>query len=288
MVVNKKALPYLPSGADLNHLTYDQLIAWGQDIQTATGQKRVGLPAELNGPRGGLVHRLLEGYLYPSFTGTTLAGFRSREAVQMWQTLRRLWSVTNAWSRTYTNMQEPLLNGEVWIAWDHQARLHGPLQQDPSQFIAVPAPSGPRGLGYMTVLVGLAIPKGAQNVAGAEALIDWLTRPVQQAAASTSLSFFPVVAPLGLATPQAEEYAVDAMYRASRNGIETSPPTGLGSETDAFTEVYQDAFSRIVVQDQDIRTVLNDDASRLQHIVDGAGAKCWLPDPPSSGPCQIL
>jgi multiple sugar transport system substrate-binding protein len=288
MVVNKKALPYLPSGADLNHLTYDQLIAWGQDIETATGQKRIGLPAELNGPRGGLVYRLLEGYLYPSFTGTTLAGFRSPEAVQMWQTLRRLWSVTNPWSTTYTNMQEPLLNGEVWIAWDHQARLDSPLQQDPSQFIAVPAPSGPRGLGYMTVMVGLAIPKGAQNMAGAEALIDWLTLPVQQAAASTSLSFFPVVAPLGLAAPQAEEYAVDAMYRASRNGIEASPPTGLGSETDAFTEVYQDAFSRIVVQDQDIRAVLNDDASRLQHIIDGAGAKCWLPDPPSSGPCQIL
>jgi multiple sugar transport system substrate-binding protein len=287
MVVNRKALQYLPRGAKVNHLTYDQLITWGQSIEKATGKKRIGLPADLNGPRGGLVYRFLQGYAYPSFTGTTLTGFKSPEAVQMWQTLQRLWSVTNAWSTTYKSMQEPLQNGEIWIAWDHQARLQGALQQDPSQFIAVPAPSGPKGLGYMTVVVGLAIPKGAPHQAGAEALIDWLTRPRQQAVASTGLSFFPVVQRVGLAGPQEEEHGVESMYRASMDGIETRPPAGLGSETDKFTEVYQDTFSRIVLQDQDIPTVLNDEAPLLQRLVNDAGAHCWQPDPPGSGPCQI-
>src|SRR5207302_1610881 len=161
-----------------------------------------------------------------------------------WETLRRLWAVTNPESTTYDAMQDPLTTGEVWIAWDHQARLKEALN-DPADFVAVPAPSGPRGLGYMTVLVGLAIPKDAKNQAGAERLIDWLTRPSQQAAASASLGFFPVVQGVRGAGSQAAETRVDDIYRSSARGIDTGPPTGLGSETDAFTHVYQDTFTRI-------------------------------------------
>jgi multiple sugar transport system substrate-binding protein len=286
MVVNRKALQYLPRTADVNHLTYDQLIAWGQSIETATGRARIGLPALLGGPRGGLIYRFLQGYAYPSFTATTLTGFRSPGAVKMWQTLRRLWAVTSPESTTYNEMQDPLETGEVWIAWDHQARLRGALN-DPTDFVALPAPSGPEGLGYMTVLVGLAIPQRAKNQAGAERLIDWLTRPNQQAAASASLGFFPVVQGAGVAGSQAAETRVDGLYRANLRGIQTGPPTGLGSQTDAFTEIYQDTFSRIVLDNQDIGTVLNDETPLLQRVVDDAGAACWPPDRPSSGPCQI-
>jgi multiple sugar transport system substrate-binding protein len=286
LVVNKKALPYLPAGADVNHLTYDQLIAWGQSIEAATGQKLIGLPADLNGPRGGLVHRFLQGYAYPSFTGATLTDFRSPEAVQMWQTLRRLWSVTNPLSTTYTNVQDPLTTGEIWIGWDHQARL-GTVLADDQHYLAVPAPIGPRGLGYMSAVVGLAIPKDAPNPRGAEALIDWLTRPAQQAAASASLSFSPVVQGVRLSGAPAAESRVASIYQSERAGVESVAPAGLGAGTDDFTSVYQDTFARIVLHGEDIATVLNDEAGRLQQLIDGVRAPCWSPDPPSRGPCQI-
>jgi multiple sugar transport system substrate-binding protein len=120
--------------------------------------------------------------------------------------------------------------------------------------VAVPAPSGPKALGYMTVLVGLAVPKRAKHQAGAERLIDWLTRPTQQAVASSSLGFFPVVHGVAVAGSQAAETRVDDLYRASTKGVESGPPTGLGSKTVAFTEIYQDTFSRIVLDNQDIGT----------------------------------
>src|SRR5439155_6527856 len=129
---------------------------------------------------------------------------RSPEAVQMWQTMRRLWAVTSPWSTTYVSMRDPLRTGEVWIAWDHQARLKDALA-DPAHFLAVPAPSGPAGTGYLSVTVGLAIPKGARNADGARALIDWLTRPHQQATASATLGFFPVVQRIGLPPVTAAE-----------------------------------------------------------------------------------
>jgi multiple sugar transport system substrate-binding protein len=292
MVVNREALTYLPPGVSADRLTYDQLIDWGRNIRAKTGQNKIGLPADVyDGVRGGLVSRFLEGYAYPSFTGTTLTGFRSPDAVRMWQTLKRLWDVTNPNSSSYTSMAGPLLRGDVWIAWDHQARLKDALA-DTTRFEAVPAPSGPRGLGYMSVVVGLAIPRAAPNRAGAEALIDYLTSSSQQAAASTSLSFFPVVQDVrltGSAVPAylSAEAGVAAAYEASKRAVVAVLPVGLGAQSDQFTLAYQDTFARIILRGEDIQTVLNDEASTLQTLLDAADAGCWPPDAPSVGPCQI-
>ena len=285
MVINKKALQYLPKGFDVNNLTYDQLIDWGQAIENATGKRMIGLPAERS-TKGGLLQRFLQGYLYPSYTGKVLTSFKSAEAVQMWRMLQRLWKVTNLSSMSYQYMQAPLLRGDVWIAWDHQARLEAALHS--AQFEAIPAPSGPMGRGYMTTVVGLAIPKGASNQAGAEDLIDWLTRSEQQAEASASLSFFPAIHTSGLAAPQADELRVDDMYQASPRPIQTHPPVGLGAEADKFTLAYQDTFRRIVLGNEDIPTVLDDEAGQLQGLLDAASAPCWVPDPSSGGAtCRV-
>ncbi len=65
-------------------------------------------------------------------------------------------------------MQEPLLGEEVWVAWDHVARLINAVKDRPDDFVMFPAPAGPKGRGYMPVIAGLAIPKGAANREGAE------------------------------------------------------------------------------------------------------------------------
>src|SRR6516165_4834119 len=48
MVANKEALPYLPSGSDINSLSYDQLASWASAVQDKTGKRLLGFPA---GPR---------------------------------------------------------------------------------------------------------------------------------------------------------------------------------------------------------------------------------------------
>ncbi len=291
MAVNRKALPYLPKGADVNNLTYDQVITWGQNIQKATGERTFGLPAA-PGTQASLLHRFLQGYAYPSYTGTEVTGFKSAEAVQMWQMLRRLWAVTNPQSTTYSQLQDPLLSNDVWFGWDHQARLQNALQQDPSQFMTVPAPRGPKGLGYMSVVVGLAIPKTAPNKAGAEALIDYLTRASTQIAAGAAIGFFPVVQGVKLTGSAVPSYlnaeaGVAARYASSKNAVVALLPVGLGNKSDQFTLVYQDTFTRIILRSEDIQTVLNDEASKLQALLTAANAACWPPDPASQGPCQI-
>jgi multiple sugar transport system substrate-binding protein len=189
MVANKAALAYLPHGADINALSYEQLAAWADTIQKKTGKPLLGFPA---GPQG-LMHRFFEGFLYPSYTGGVLVPFRSEAAAAMWTQFASLWKSVNPASTSYTFMQQPLLSGDIWIAFDHVARLLGALRRKPDEFMAFPVPAGPKGRGYVPALVGLAVPKGAPDVSDARALIDYLTKPETQIVTARSTGFFPVM-----------------------------------------------------------------------------------------------
>src|SRR3989475_1477561 len=151
LVANKKALPYLPSGADVNALTYKQLIEWAKNIFDKTGQRRYGFPLGAS-TTPGLIHRLIQGYFYPSYTGGLVTTFKSADAVTMWNDLKELWKYSNPQSTTYANLQEPMQAEEVWLGLDHAARLIEVLKAKPDDFIAFPAPAGPKGRYYMSVV----------------------------------------------------------------------------------------------------------------------------------------
>jgi ABC-type glycerol-3-phosphate transport system substrate-binding protein len=80
------------------------------------------------------------------------------------------------------------------VAWDHQARLIEALRASADDFVAFPAPTGPKGLGFMPVVTGLAIPKTAPDAEGAKDLIRYLTDPKQTATVARELGFFPATA----------------------------------------------------------------------------------------------
>jgi multiple sugar transport system substrate-binding protein len=279
------ALEYLPDGADINTLTWEQFGGWCQNILTETGSPGCGLP------HAGLFHRFLQGYMWPSFTGGMVTDFQSDEAVEMMVWLRdTLWPTINPGSINYEFMQEPLLSGEVILAFDHTARLLDAFNTEPDNFVAFPAPSGPAGLGFMPVVVGLGIPADAPNPARAEELVEFLTRPDIQAEVLKELGFFPVVGgvdfsdlPEGIAI---EAAAVTAQANAP-NALPALLPVGLGDRGGEINQIYRDAFDRIVLNGEDVNTVLSGEAANLQTLMEATGAPCWAPDPPSDGPCQV-
>ncbi len=280
MVAHRRALAKLPPGATLDRLSYDELIAWGERLKADTGAPRIGFPAGSNG----LIHRFLQGFLYPSYTGTMVRGFRSRAAHRMWQEARRLWQVVNPRSTSMNTMYEALRTGEVWVAWDHVARLLPALRQQPESLVAFPAPAGPTGRGFMLVLAGLAIPAQTPDPVGSRDLIGYLTRPAVQRTVLTEIGFFPVVTlepdgALGSALSMLRA-AVDRQESAE-DAIPAILPPGLGAGGEGFNLSYRLAFSRIVLRGRPIAPTLDRFAGRLQSILDAAGAPCWPPDRPS-------
>jgi len=213
MVANRKALAYLPAGTDINALSYDELATWASTLQQKTGKRLLGFPA---GPQG-LMHRFFEGFLYPSYTGGIVVPFRSEAAEVMWAQFASLWKSVNPNSTSYNFMGQPLLSGDVWIGFDHIARVLDALRQKPNEFVAFPAPAGPKGRGYMPLLVGLAVVKGAPDMAKATALIDYLTQPKTQITLARAVGFFPVVnAKLPPDLDPGLRMGADAMLRCSR------------------------------------------------------------------------
>jgi multiple sugar transport system substrate-binding protein len=284
MAANTEALQYLPEGADLNALTWDQLAEWAQNMQDATGEPKLGLPV------AGLFHRFLEGYLFPSFTGGMVTGFRSPEAVAMFEYMNALWPYVHPQSISYEFMQEPLLSGEVWVAFDHTARLKGAFDERPDDFVAFPAPIGPAGRGFMPVIAGLAVPYTSPNPDAAEEFIRYMLTPETQSAVLSELGFFPVISgvdttnlPAGVAI---EMEAVTAQA-TSADSIASLLPVGLGDRGGEFNEIYRNAFTRIVINGEDIQTVLDEEGTNLQNLLNDTGAACWPPDAPSEGPCQL-
>lgn len=286
VAANKKALDYLPAGADPEALTWEQYRDWAKNIFEATGEKKVGFPA---GEKG-LMHRFLEGYIYPSYTGGMVSGFRSTEAVAMWQLMKDMWQYVHPQSVAYEFMQEPLLAEEVWVAFDHTARLINAFKDRPDDFLALPSPSGPKGLGFMPVIAGLAIPKTAPNKAGAEALIEYLTQPEVQITTLREIGFFPVVQtdfPGFVSVGIRMEGDAVSKQAGAPNALPALLPVGLGGRSGEINKIYRDAFTRIVINGEDIQTVVQAEGANLQTLLNETGAPCWPPDPASTGPCQV-
>jgi multiple sugar transport system substrate-binding protein len=103
-------------------------------------------------------------------------------------------------------------------------------------------------------------------------------------------NFFPVVdVDLPGDLPPAVQAAGDAIAKMS-GSPDANPgllPAGLGSKGGDFNRIFVDSFERIVLANQDIRTVLNDQKPKLQAIMNETGAPCWAPDAPSKGACPV-
>ncbi|GLZ02319.1 ABC transporter substrate-binding protein [Actinoplanes sp. NBRC 103695] len=283
LAVNKKALEWLPSGADVQKLTYDQLLAWATAGKAGNGGKPIlGIPAGVKG----LYHRFFQGFLLPSFTGGQITTFRSAEAVTAWEYMKELWAQTARASTNYDNLQEPLQRGEVMVGFDHVARLVGAT----GDFIMVPAPTGPKGLGYMLVLAGLGIPKGAPDPDKAKQVITALTTPDVQLEVLKQNAFFPVTnakVPADLPGAVGQASSAIGKQRQAPKGILSLPPVGLGARDGEVGQIFKNCFKEICLDGKPVEQVLDAQAGELNKILAELKIPCWQPDP-AGAECKAL
>ena len=276
MVINKKAFDYLPIGLTKDDVingtenwTYDALIEWAKKLMKETKTPQLGFPM---GP-GGLWHRFLHGYIYPSYTGFQAAKFDSIEARSMWRVLKELFKYVHPASTTWDSMDQPLLRDEVMIAWDHTARLKQAIMERPNDFIVTPVPRGNKGRGYILVLAGLSIPEGSKNVEEIVKTIEFLTSPQTQVAILQNIGFFPVIKEAETAIPEGalRIIAQGVIKQSSTPDSIVSAIPGLGSKGGEFVETYRNAFTRIVLYGEPTDEVLPPLAKKLKNIFSEAG-----------------
>lgn len=277
MVANREALKYLPAGASLDNLTYAQLEEWARAMYAATGQRKLGFPAGVQG----LMYRFLEGYLTPSYVAGLSDAFSGSPAVEMWQYLRSLWQYVTPSSVIFSRMDQALLDGHVWVAWDHSARLIDVFRSKPHEFVAFPAPVGPRGRGYLRILAGLGLPKGPTSAAS-RALISYLTSPRVQALILNDLGFLPVVSlPSTGGIPPALKIFSDVAFRQmdAANAVPGQQPSLTGSESNRLNLIFLTAFSRIVLDGEPIPKVIALERPKLEGVLAGQTTRTSAREP---------
>ncbi|WP_048151346.1 ABC transporter substrate-binding protein [Palaeococcus ferrophilus] len=276
MVVNKEAFNYLPDGLTKDDVmkgtekwTYDALLEWAKKLKEAKGQPELGFPA---GPKG-LFVRFLHGYIYPSYTGYQAKEFDSADAVQMWNYMKELWPYVHPSSTTWDAMADPLLKGEVLIAWDHTARIKNAIETKPDQFVVVPVPRGPKGRGFIVVLAGLAIPKNAPHPDQAWKLIDYLTKPETQVKVLEKVGFFPTVQEASGALPEGplKILAEGVAAQSSTSDAIVAMIPNLGDKGGQFKEYYKQAFERIVLNGEDPAKVTSEIKPQLVGLFQEVG-----------------
>jgi multiple sugar transport system substrate-binding protein len=236
------------------------------------------------------MHRFFQGYLYPSYTGGVVRTFKSSEAAQMWADFKAIWEHASPRSTSYAFMQEPLLAEEVWIAFDHTARVLEAFRQRPDDFVAFPAPAGPAGRGFMPVVAGLAIPKGAPQPDAAAQLIGYLTSPEVQIETLKAVGFYPVIeVDLPADLEPGIKIAADAIdaQTSAKDAIPSLLPVGLGEKGGELNKIYLDTSQLIVLRGRDIEETLAEQGEKLAQLMRETGAACWAPDQPSEGPCPV-
>jgi multiple sugar transport system substrate-binding protein len=287
VAVNKKALQWLPPGVDVHNLDYAGFLRWMQAARDANKAPVFGFPA---GPKG-LHHRFYQGFLLPSFTGGQVTTFRSDDAVTAWEYMRDLWAATVPASTNYEFMQEPLARGEVLVAWDHVARLVGATADKPDDWLMVPAPRGPKGLGYMLIVAGIGLPRGGPDRERAEQAIRGIAGAGMQIETLRENAFFPVIqielptdVPGGIAL---EAAAVRAQQRAP-DALLALPPVGVGAKDGEVSQVFKNCFQQICLEGRPARQVVDAQASTLSAILAGLKVPCWAPDPVGTGRvCEV-
>jgi len=276
MVVNKKAFEHLPLGLTVEDVTgasekwtYYALLNWSKNLNDAFKGPRLGFPMA---PKG-LWHRFLHGYICPAFTGYQAVAFDSLRAVKLWEYLRELRGYMHPASSTWVGMAEPLLKEEVLIAWDHTARVKSAIVEKPEDFAIVPVPSGPKGRGYITVAVGLAIPVGAPEKDDAIKFIEYLTRPDVQVTVLENVGFFPTVKEAEGAIP-AGPLKVLATGVLTQSGAPDSVMVmipSLGAKGGEFTAAYRNVFTKIVLEGADIETTITEGADKIRALFKEVG-----------------
>ncbi len=209
-----------------------------------------------------------------------MKNFNSPEAVQMWEYLKELWKYVHPSSTTWDAMADPLLREEVWIAWDHTARIKDAIVQKPDQFVVVPVPKGPKGRAFILVVAGLAIPKEAPNADEAWKLIEYLTRPEVQVKVLEKVGFFPTVKEATGAIPSGPLKIMSegvATQLGAPDALVAMIPS-LGPKGGDFKQIYLTAFEQIVLNGQDPAAVLPGLAQQLMNLFQEVGASLPPPD----------
>jgi multiple sugar transport system substrate-binding protein len=259
LAANKKALPYLPEGADVQDITWEQVVEWSIAMAEGEGE---GKHAVTGVPQKALIYQY--GGVILSYGGT-FPTINSPEALQAWELLVKMQNAYTPTVMTYDNPIEPMKRGEAWLTIAHNANVGDIYNSNPAQFVIAPAPKGPAGIGSVAGTSGFAIVKGAPNKEMAVKLIEYMSRPdIQLKIAKGAGGFIPPVdEAIALLGDTVLDEVIEKALHVMNNGVLSFIPPIYGTTWGSVKLVYDEAFKELVMDKGAVDKAYLDKAQEL-------------------------
>lgn len=173
MIANKKALPYLEElGYDINKLTWEQLVAWCNNIKEKTGKPRYVFPA-LAGKFAAYEFNAIQ----LAYGAAYVPVFNTPEAKSAFDIIASMKDAILPSSPTIDFPTVPLASEDAWISVFHQGYAYTSYNQAPDKFVVAPVPMGKDGYrGTIQGGHGIGIVAGSPNKEAARKFVEFLLR----------------------------------------------------------------------------------------------------------------
>lgn len=243
VIANNKALEYLPTGVDINAITWEQYKDWAIAIAVGEGTPKTAMPAlaikSMVYQMGGI------GLSY----GAGFAEINSEAMVSAWNLVGEMLAADAIveTSFTYGDPVDLMKSEEAWLSFHHMGPVGQVYASAPAQFTIAPAPAGPVGNGSIAGAWGMGITAGTEKLEAAQAFIEYMSRPdvlykVTQGIGGTIPPVQEVVDVLG-------SEPADVVVKMGLITLQTGIPHGVpGSDyTDwgAVKTVYDETFKKL-------------------------------------------
>lgn len=173
VVANNKALDYMPAGADIDTLTWEQYVDWAIAIADGEGTAKTAMPA-LNVKSmcyqvGGM------GLSY----GADFAEIDSDPMKEVWGLVGEMIEAGAIVedSFQYGDPVDLMKAETAWLSFYHMGPVGQIYSAAPAEFSIGPAPAGPVGNGSIAGAWGIGMTSGTEQAEAAQQFIEFMTRP---------------------------------------------------------------------------------------------------------------
>ena len=243
VIANNKALDYLPSGADVTALTWDQYKEWAIAMATGTGSAKVTLPAE---PIKAVLYQL--GGMGLSYGG----GFPEINSAGMKSAWKLVGDMIAAGailetSFNYSNPVDQMKSEEAWLSFYHMVPVGEVYAAAPAQFTVAAAPAGPEGNGTIAGAWGVGITAGTEKSKAAEEFVEFITRKdiLYKISAGTGGFIPPVEEVISELGNDPTDVVIKKGLDTLNAGIPHGVPASLYKDWGAVKTVYDDVFKKL-------------------------------------------
>jgi multiple sugar transport system substrate-binding protein len=253
-IANNKAMDYLPEGASMDNLTYEQYADWAVAVAEGEGEGKVcmtGIPEKMwiyQFSSSALAYGLpAAGNPEPAFPN-----LNAPAAAKAWEQWAKIGAADGFMPTILSvdNCTDFLMREEAWLSVTHNARVGQVYASNETQFTVGPAPMGDTAIGSIAGAHGLGIVKGSANVESAALLLEYLTRPEVQVKMNKGTGgFLPVVAEAldYLGTDPTDEIIRKALIVLENANASYLPVSDFES-WGAVKKLFDDVFNEMVLE----------------------------------------